>query len=132
MLDFTEAEFQAGFESEFDPWGTVQAGDALPYLPKHQFAAGLGLDARRFGLDLAARYISRIRTVAGQGDFVPEETIGAHFVVDLSADVRVMRYASLFASVRNLTDEVYAVARRPAGLRPGLPRTFLVGLKTRF
>ncbi len=129
---FTEAEFQRGFESEFEPWGTVQAGDALPYLPKHQFAAGLGLDAHRFGIDLSARYVSRIRTVAGQGDFVPAETIGAHFVVDLSADVRVMRYASLFASVRNLTDEVYAVARRPAGLRPGLPRAFLVGIKTRF
>lgn len=31
--------------------------------------------------------------------------------------------------VRNVTDEVYAAARRPAGIRPGLPRTILVGLR---
>jgi len=31
--------------------------------------------------------------------------------------------------VRNLGDVTYVAARRPAGLRPGLPRTALVGIE---
>ena len=34
-----------------------------------------------------------------------------------------------FVSVQNISDEAYIVARRPAGVRPGLPRTFVAGLK---
>jgi Fe(3+) dicitrate transport protein len=34
--------------------------------------------------------------------------------------------------IRNLTDEVYVASRRPNGLRPGLPRTALVGLSFAF
>lgn len=37
----------------------------------------------------------------------------------------------LTANVYNLTDATYAVARRPAGLRPGLPRTVTLGLRAR-
>ena len=39
---------------------------------------------------------------------------------------------SLFANATNLTDEVYGVARRPAGLRPGMPAAFNIGLKAGF
>ena len=38
---FTQAEFTQAFESEFDPWGAVEVGDALPYLAPHQFNASL-------------------------------------------------------------------------------------------
>jgi Fe(3+) dicitrate transport protein len=34
--------------------------------------------------------------------------------------------------LRNVTDEVYIVARRPYGVRPGLPRSLLVGLSAKF
>ncbi|HCY56525.1 MAG TPA: hypothetical protein DF715_13750, partial [Oceanicaulis sp.] len=34
--------------------------------------------------------------------------------------------------VRNLTDEVYAASRSPAGLRPGAPRAVLFGLAANF
>ncbi len=129
---FTDAAFQTAFESEFEGWGTVQKGDTPPYLPRHQFAVRLGVENDRFGLSLSASYVSRMRTRAGQGAFVPHETIDAHLVFDVAGALKVSRYASLFATVRNLTDEVYAVARRPAGLRPGLPRLFLLGVKTRF
>ena len=33
-----------------------------------------------------------------------------------------------FVSVQNLTDRTYIAARRPAGARPALPRTFMAGL----
>ena len=35
----------------------------------------------------------------------------------------------IYLQVRNLTDEVYVAARRPYGLRPGLPRTALLGIQ---
>ena len=39
---------------------------------------------------------------------------------------------SLFASVTNLTDQEYNVAFRPAGARPGAPRSWLAGVKLAF
>ena len=129
---FTDATFQNGFESEFDPWGTVSAGDALPYLPRHQLAAGLGVEASRIHLHAGARYVSRVRTKAGQGAFEDGAHLASHLVFDLAGTFDVTRQVAVFATVRNLTDEVYAVARRPAGLRPGLPRQALLGLKARF
>ncbi len=132
----TDAEFRNAFDSEFGPWGTVAVGDALPYVARHQATATLGAEWRRYGVEARAFYVGQMRTEAGQGA-IPEGTeIEPHLVVDLAADVEVGRYAGVgttaFASVRNAFDEVYVAARRPAGLRPGLPRTFLVGLRTEF
>ncbi|MCH8961118.1 MAG: TonB-dependent receptor [Bacteroidetes bacterium] len=129
---FTKAEFQNAFESEFDPWGTVAEGDGLPYVPKHQLALSLGLQTMRFGVELSGKYVSRMRTTAGQGPFIDRESTDAHLVLDLAADYRLTRQVKLFASVRNLTNEAYIVARRPAGVRPGLPRLFLLGVKMDF
>ncbi|GIV80399.1 MAG: TonB-dependent receptor [Litorilinea sp.] len=129
---YTKATFQNAFESDFEPWGTVEKGDELPYLPHHQLALGLGLEHGRLGVHLNGRYVSRMRTEAGQGDYLERESVDPHFVVDASADYRLSLNVKLFASVRNLTDASYIVARRPAGVRPGLPQTFLFGVKTLF
>ena len=34
----------------------------------------------------------------------------------------------IYLGVQNLTDNATIVARRPAGVRPGLPRTFVAGI----
>jgi Fe(3+) dicitrate transport protein len=39
------------------------------------------------------------------------------------------RWVSIFLSGENLTDAEYVVARRPAGPRPGLPRTISAGVR---
>ena len=129
---YTDATFENAFESEYEPWGTVEAGDELPYLPRHQGAVQLGFETARFGTSLSARFTSQMRTVAGQGDFIEGRSIDGYFVLDASARYALTPRFQLFATARNLTDEAYAVARRPAGLRPGLSRTFLLGMKTRF
>jgi Fe(3+) dicitrate transport protein len=51
---------------------------------------------------------------------------------DLSADYTLFSRYRVFASLRNLTDETYIASRRPYGLRPGLPRTLLVGFSATF
>ena len=126
---YTQATFQNAFESEFEPWGTVAEGDELPYVPNHQLSLSLGLQTMRFGVDLSGKYVGRMRTAAGQGAFIDHQSTDAHFVLDLAADYSLTRQVKLFASVRNLTNEAYIVARRPAGVRPGLPRLFLLGVK---
>ena len=129
---YTQATFQNAFESDFEPWGTVAEGDQLPYVPNHQLSLSLGLQTVRFGVDLSGKYVGQMRTAAGQGDFIDHLSTDAHFVLDLAADYSLTRQVTLFASVRNLTDEAYIVARRPAGVRPGLPRLFLLGVKADF
>ena len=55
-----------------------------------------------------------------------------HLVFDLSGQLSVGSRYKLHVQVRNLFDEVYVAARRPYGLRPGLPRTAMVGLSVNF
>tara|TARA_R110002124_G_scaffold66643_3_gene181365 strand:+ start:353 stop:2638 length:2286 start_codon:yes stop_codon:yes gene_type:complete len=129
---WTEAEFQTGFSSDYEPWGVVLAGDLVPYIPEQQFFAAIGIDAGRFGGELAVSWVDEVRTTAGQGAIAADERIEAHTVADLSAWYAVSEQVRARLSVRNLTDEVYAVARQPAGLRPGAPRAVLLGLSVNF
>ncbi len=52
----------------------------------------------------------------------------AHLVLDLSAGFQLHPRWRLALQARNLSDETYVAARRPTGARPGLPRTWMVGL----
>jgi Fe(3+) dicitrate transport protein len=133
-LDYTwttEAEFHNTFESDFEPWGDVAAGDELPYIPEHQLRFAAGLENDRLGLNLAASYVGRMRTVAGQGPFVADRTIDSHVVWDLVGRYRFTEQLGAYFKVDNLFDETYLAARRPAGLRPGLERMAWVGLNYR-
>ena len=127
----TEAEFDNSFESNFDPWGDVEAGDELPYIPEHQLQATTGLESGKWRLNLAANYIGRLRTEAGQGAFDPAESIKSRVVWDLLGTWQFTPQLSTYVKVDNLLDETYIAARRPAGLRPGLPRTAYLGFTYR-
>lgn len=123
-----EAEFENAFESDFEPWGDVAVGDALPYVPEHQLRATAGIAHEAFAIHLSGNYVGRMRTVAGQGMFDPSETIDDHLVWDLVGRWHFTEQLSGYVKVDNLFDETYIAARRPAGLRPGLDRTAWVGL----
>ena len=126
-----EAEFRNAFESDFDPWGDVQVGDELPYIPEHQLRATAGLEASKWRFNIAANYVGKLRTRAGQGAFIPEESIDSHVVWDMVAAWQFTPQLSTYVKVDNLFDETYIAARRPAGVRPGLPRTAYLGLTYR-
>jgi Fe(3+) dicitrate transport protein len=126
---FTRAEFDSSFETDFAGWGPeVVAGDELPYLPRHQASLGLGWIRGRWSLFANTAYVDEMRTRPGQGAIPPEQATDAHFLVDFTANYGLSRGLSVYAQVRNLTDEAYVAARRPAGARPGMPRTLLVGI----
>lgn len=129
---YTDARFRTSFTSSFGEWGNVQAGDALPYLPPHQLRLATGLRASRWAVNLSATYTDAMRTRAGQGPIPTSLRTDEHWVVDLAASFDLFENVSLFARVENALDEEYIAARRPAGVRPGRPRTGLIGVTARF
>lgn len=123
-----EAEFKSAFDSGFDPWGNVEVGDDLPYIPEHQLRATAGITADSWGINLAASYVGKMRAVAGQGVFTPESTVDSHVVWDLIARMRWSDSISTYVKVDNLFDETYVASLRPSGVRPGLDRTVYLGM----
>ncbi len=129
---WTQAEFQTGFNSGYEPWGIVEAGDMVPYIPEQQGFIAIGLETARYGGEIAMSWVEEVRTVAGQGVIAANQRVEGHTVADFSAWYAVSEQVRARLSVRNLTDETYAVARQPAGLRPGAPRAVLLGVAMQF
>jgi Fe(3+) dicitrate transport protein len=129
---YTQGEFKSSFDSDFAEWGDVTAGDSLPNVPEHQFTLSAGLQSVKWRTFLNLNYVSDARSVAGTGPIPEDERIEARTIIDVTGELDVTSNVSLFASVQNITDEVYIVSFSPAGARPGLPRTFLAGIKARF
>jgi Fe(3+) dicitrate transport protein len=126
---FTGTEFRNSFQSQYGPWGHVQVGDELPYVPRHQFHASADVERSTWRARLTATAVGRMRTMAGQGAYLASESTEASVVVGLSGEYTLTAGARLVASVQNLADRTSIVARHPAGVRPGLPRLVTVGLK---
>ncbi len=126
---FTRASFRSGFVSDYDAWGTVEAGDHLPYLPSHQMSASIGYDNAAWSISVSMNASGAMRTEAGSGPIPVGQGTQAFVVFNASGEVRVGGGGTLFAGLQNFTNQVYGVARRPAGLRPGLPRTFVAGFR---
>lgn len=127
----TDGEFRNAFDSAFGPWGDVIVGDELPYLPRHQFFASFGVRTGKWDASLDTHWGSSMRTVAGQGPAPLLERTDAYAVLNLSTEYELSQQASLFANLQNVTNNRYIVARRPAGVRPGLPRLFMAGIHFR-
>ena len=128
----TQATFHSSFESEFEGWGVVDAGDELPYLAHHQLALSFGLESRRWGLNGSGRLQSAMRTTAGFGPILEEDRADAFFIMDIAGYYQMHPNFRLFIALNNLFDYAYIVSRHPAGLRPAMPRNFLVGGKVQF
>jgi Fe(3+) dicitrate transport protein len=130
-VDYTwtaKAEFRNAFDSGFDPWGSVAVGDELPYIPEHQFRVAGGLHANDLRIDVAASYVGEMRTRAAQGELVQSESIGSRLVWDFVASWKFSERFASYIKVDNLLDKTYVAARRPAGARPGLPRSAYLGI----
>ena len=125
----TRAEFRSSFDSDYGPWGEVEIGDRLPYLPAHQMSGSIGYDHPRWSVTLSTMASGAMRTRAGRGPIPEGEGTDSYVVFNLAGELQLDRRGTVFAGVQNLSDERYSVARRPAGLRPGLPRTLVAGLR---
>jgi Fe(3+) dicitrate transport protein len=110
----------------------VASGDQLPYIPSLQVSAKAGLEAGPASLGLTLRHVGEVRTKAGRGAPAAAESIPAHWVGDLDAAWAYSPETRFFVAVKNLADAVYLASRRPAGLRPGLPRSISGGVSLEF
>ena len=129
---FTNSEFQNSFGSSDSLWGTIAAGDEMPYIPAHQFNTALSLEHKDFEININGRFNGEFRTLAGTGSIPNNEKVASNFVVDLSGKYYVNKKLNLTANIINLLDNTYAVSRVPAGLRPGHPFGIYGGLEFRF
>ena len=129
---YTDASFENSFDSKYGPWGTVEEGDKLPYIPEHQFALGIGVELSSWRASLDASYNSQMRTTASQGPIDALIATDSFFVWDFSTEVDLRRGVAVFGAVQNLTNSAYIVARRPYGARPSLPRTLVAGVQLDF
>jgi Fe(3+) dicitrate transport protein len=132
VYTYTDATFQSDFVSDFSPWGTVNKGDKIPYIANNQFTALVSFEHKLFSVSISGRYLDAMRTRAGQGPIAASEKTDDQFIIDASANYNLQNNLSLFANLTNLTDAVYLSSRNPAGLRPGMPRAFMAGVRLHF
>ena len=126
---FTRASFRSGFVSDYGAWGNVEVGDRLPYLPEHQVSGSIGYDRAVWSVSISMNASGAMRTRAGSGPIPRGEGTDAFVVFNASGEVQVSGRGTLFAGIQNFTNQIHSVARRPAGLRPGLPRTLVGGFR---
>lgn len=131
VYTFTDARFQSNFVSGYEPWGNVSIDDRLPYQPKHQLTLNAGVEIARARLNGTMNWVSAARATAGRGPIAVDDRIDARAVFDLSAEFDVTPQLSVFATVQNVFDEVYNAGFSPSGARPGAPRLWLAGVRTR-
>lgn len=129
---YTDARFSSTFESEFEPWGNVTKNDQLPYLAKNTFNLRSGLNSSKLSTSFSANYLGAMRTFAGSGTLVDEDTVDSRWILNIDCSVNISKMSSLTFAVRNITNKAYIVANRPAGWRPGAPRIFSLTINNRF
>jgi len=132
VYTFTDAKFKNDFDSQFDPWGEVKKGDELPYISNHQLALGISFDHEKFSLNFTGKYSDKMRTEAGQGDIPSDKSTDNSLIGDVSIHYKLNTRISIIGGIKNITNQVYSVSRRPSGLRPGLPRSITIGLNASF
>jgi len=129
---YTHSEFKTSFDSEFDMWGNVTAGDELPYLAKDQLAINIGLVSNQWDVNMIVRYIGEMKEASGEGVALSGSSTDALTVVDMSASYNFDQYGLIYLKADNLLDSQKIVSRRPYGARPSKAQQFQIGYQYRF
>ncbi len=127
----TESEFQQDIGSTApNQWANADKGDSIPEVPQHQLNLGIGLARDAWSLDLNANYVSEEQAFADPD--LRDLKIDSRWLLDASARYQLLDDVRLTARVENLTDKEYIAHHRPAGVRPGAPRTAWAGIQVDF
>ena len=121
--------FQNDFTSVDPIYGTVQKGDEIPYLPRHQLRLQLAAEFHRLGAYAAFSYVSAVRETAGAEPLAEVLSTDPLMKFDVGLSAQVMPWLQLYAHARNLLDYQGIAAHRPYGARPNAPRWILAGVE---
>lgn len=128
---YAGSRFRSRFHSNFGQWGDVEIGYELPYMPEHVGGGFLGVGGRIWDVSASPSYTGPMRDIAGRGPIPESVRLDGYFLLDLSAEVRVLERLRLYVQMGNVTASKYVASRRPFGIRPGAPLTFMLGLEAR-
>lgn len=140
---YTSAKFQETFVNGGGDWGTgtINKGDLIPFITPHLFTTSVGFENKKFNTTLIARYTGETRVKPGQSDIiVPESNVRFNdvnalkgfLIMDLSANYKLNKTFTTFATINNFTNSKAIVANLPQGYRPNLPISLIVGFKANF
>jgi Fe(3+) dicitrate transport protein len=129
---FTDTEFQNSFDASNGLWGEVNIGDEMPYIARDQWHLSLGYEVNKWEFNTQLRHMGAIRTIAGQGDLDPLNSIKTNTILDASVHYKVNNRLRIQSNIVNALNSTYAVSRLPHGLRPGHPFGINVGLRYGF
>jgi len=132
VYTYSDSEFKNSFKSDFPMWGTITAGDGLPYLAEHQLTLNLGLAAEQWDINFIARYVGEMLEASGDDVTLSGEVTKAYTVVDLSASYYLGQYGKVYIKADNILDSQEIVSRRPYGARPSKPQQMFVGYQYNF
>ena len=115
-----KSNLTTGAESE---WGNITAGNRVPYISRNQFSLNTGVKYEKMFANLATKYVSNTSAMANGTQKIP-----SYMVLDIITKYDLDPKTNVFIAIDNITNRKYGVAYQPAGLRPGRPRSFRVGL----
>lgn len=133
IYTLTDATFRNDLAS-FGPWAAnVVAGDRVPNVPRHALTLTAGVGQAGWSFSALANYQSEVFNQGGAAQVAdPFNRVEPRWVVDLSAEAQVIQQVSLFATAENVFNNTFNVGVLPSGLRPGMPRTILAGVRLAF
>ena len=132
LYTLTLSRFQTNFTSSNPQFGSVQAGDELPYVPKHQGTLLSRFVWQKLSFDISASYFGEMRNVTGQGEITKADLIEDYIVMDLAVAFEPIANGYAYITVKNLLNSTYMISKRPFGARPGRPLQITGGFKYLF
>ncbi|MBL0689576.1 MAG: TonB-dependent receptor, partial [Pseudoalteromonas sp.] len=111
---YTDSEFKNTFDSEI--WGSVEKGDAMPYVPENQVALSFGAEVNNFVVNSQIRYVSDAHADLSDSGL---NAIDSRVVWDLAAKYLIDENQKVYLSVDKLIDKTYIDNRANSGILPG-------------
>ena len=131
-LSFAYTWIDSEFDSDVadtDFFGSVSAGDPIPYIPEHQWNLSLGLVWQKWSSYLNANFVDEVCVLASCGAF---EKTDDSLTIDLSTTYALNDAVSLYAKLENVTGEEDIMSRQPYGARPNKDRAAMMGVRVTF
>ncbi len=129
---FTRGQFDNSFQSLDPIYGNVAQGDQLPYLPRHQLAATVGVESERVSGVAGLNYVAPMREEPGSEALAAAWSTDRQLWLDAGVRARVLGPLTLYANLRNMLGSANIVGRRPYGARVNAPRWLQLGAKVEF